>query len=178
MKFEYNLVKLFSLLPQDMIRAILEFDDTYHRTFRTEIFKEQLVHMFWKQSFIKEAVDNMVFSHLENIVKTRRTFMRPANIYVIMAGRMETKHGYRTIGDMRNEIRIVLSPYRNYLRWKMVPKMDNDHANKPWDGCIGNSVNDPRAVWSLLFGAGNVGGQVVKYVTPSAFGHIGDTFWF
>jgi len=185
MKFEYNLVKLFSALPQDMIRAILEFDDTYHNTFRTDLFREQLISVFWKQSFIEDAVYRLVFSNLEKIVKTRQTFMRPANDYVIMAGRFQTKFTYTTISDMRTEIRLILSPYKNFMRWKMIPAQDRQlsYSTKPiaWDGCIGNIAHvrsDPRMFLSLFYGEGSLGGLLVQHETPAEFEHIGDTFWF
>ena len=185
MKFEYNLIKLFSSLPQDMIRAILEFDDTYRNTFRAEIFREQLLSLYWKQSFIETAVYRLVFSFLENIMKTRQTFMRPDNFYVIMGGRFQTKRTFTSVGDMRKDIKLILSPYKNFMRWKMVPVMDKSeyYAKQTivWDGCIGNRLwleSDPSMFLSLFFGAGSLGGQMVKHVTPSEFGHIGDTFWF
>lgn len=185
MKFEYNLIKLFSSLPQDMIRAILEFDDTYHNTFRTEIFREQLIHVFWKQSFVEDAIKRLIFSHLDNIVKTRQTFMRPDNAYVIVSGRFQTKCTYTTVSDLRKEIRLIFSPYKNFMRWKMIPIKDklSHHTKKTiiWDGCIGNNnhiQSDPSMFLSLFFGAGSLGGQMVKNVTPSEFGHVGDTFWF
>ena len=182
MKFEYNLVKLFSALPQDMIRAILEFDDTYHNTFRTEIFREQLLSLFWKQSFVEEAVTRMVFSKLENIVKHRQTFMRPENTYIIIAGRFQTKFTYTTIVDMRKEIRVILSPYKNYMRWKLVPARDV-HTTGPivWDGCVGNVAHirsDPSMFRTLFFGEGSVGGLLEMNKTPPEYGHLGDTFWF
>ena len=182
MKFEYNLIKLFSALPQDMIRAILEFDDTYHNTFRTEIFREQLLSLFWRQSFVEEAVSRMVFSKLETIVENRQTFMRPENAYVIMSGKFQSKFSYKTIVDMRKEIRVILSPYKNYMRWKLVPAREKLSRNPiVWDGCVGNLVHlrsDPSLFRSLFFGEGCVGGLLEMYGTPSEYGHLGDTFWF
>ena len=184
MKFEYNLVKLFSALPQDMIRAILEFDDTYHNTFRTDLFREQLISLFWKQSFIEDAVYSLVFSNLEKIVKTRQRFMRPDNDYVIMAGRFQTKFTFTTIRHIRTEIRLILSPYKNFMRWKMIPAQDRQlsYSTKPivWDGCIGNiaDVQDPQMFLSLFHGEGSLGGLLERHKTPSEFEHIGDTFWF
>jgi hypothetical protein len=141
--------------------------------------------LFWKQSFIEDAVYRLVFSNLENIVKTRQTFMRPANAYVIMAGRFQTKFTYTTIVDMRKEIRVILSPYKNFMRWKMVPAQDRKaaHLAKPivWDGCIGNATHirsDPGMFLSLFFGEGALGGLLVKNDTPVEFNHLGDTFWF
>ena len=165
-----------------MIRSILEFDDTYHKTFRTDIFKEQLISLFWQQSFIQDAVRHVVFLHLEKIVNTRQTFMRPSNDYVIMAGRIQTKLTYVSISDIKNEISLILSPYKNFMRWKMVPAQDRQlpYSTKPiiWDGCIGNIRSDPGMLRSLFFGKGYLGGLLVQHETPSKFAHIGDTFWF
>ena len=182
--YEYNLVKLFGALPMDMIREILEFDDTYHNTFRTEIFREQLVHQFWKQSFIEEAIRDLVYSQMEYYVKHRQTFIRPSNIYIIMAGRLETKSTYHAIKDIRKEIKIILSPFQHFMRWKMIPVQDKStHYENPltiYDGCIGDNINiaNPTTFLSVFFGAGRIGGQTVKNLTPTSFSHIGDTFWF
>jgi len=182
MKFKYNLVKLFGMLPQDMIRAILEFDDTYRGTFQTDIFKEQLLSLYWKQTFVEDTVNRLVFSRLENLVKAKQTYMRPDNAYLIMCGRFQTKCTYSTIRDMRKEIRLIVSPYKNFMRWKMIPFGDKNayHTKKNiiWDGCIGNSIHDPSLFLSLFYGAGSLGGQMTMNTTPAEFAHIGDTFWF
>ena len=180
---KFNWISLFQRLPLDIQRLIFEFDDTYHRKFKTPLFQNQLLDKYWKRKSTVRIVRELVYRRLENIIDERQ-FWNPSNgIFYIINGKMIVSNTYQYVQNIREDVHIYLQPYGKYLRWKLIPSASNlsvyNEKQMIYDGFIGNKVDcSSNAFQTMFFGDGRIGANHLQILDVPKWGqHIGDTYW-
>ena len=185
MIMNYNWITLFQRLPLDIQRLIFEYDDTYRFKFTSPHFKNQILYKHWQRETVSQYVRELVYQRLEFLIMTK-TFWNPDNcIFNAMDGKLFISRIYQEIDDVRKEVYVYLTPYKNYLRWKLIPSASNlrlyDERKMLYDGFIGdqsNIENDPKIFQSMFFGNGRMRGNGLEPLeVPEWCRHIGDTYW-
>lgn len=174
----YNILFFFKHLPNDILRHIFEFDNTYHYYFQKHEFKRELVHTYWNRTCVMNTVKELIFTTLEQFIVERQYWYPTFGAFYIKNGNMFDKNTRRKIRGIRNEIDIFFSTYEtNFLRWKYVYK-GTSHFYKStqllYDGCI---AIHPEPIQNIFYsGRLNALCERVENI-PTWCNHIGSMFW-
>ena len=151
---EPKIFNLFTSLPDDLIREVCEWDDTYRTVFSSKQFTDNVLNAYWTRNYIQKKIKNHIYNTLELYQEEQSQFanrflemnfddicdgtvyfvnqtegMTPDEIDALPG---KTNHVCR---DLRKETTVYFSLFQDVLRWVIIPKTFASKADEYFKRC-------------------------------------------
>lgn len=145
---------IFTSLPDDLIREVCEWDDTYRTVFSSKQFTDNVLNAYWTRNDIQKKIKNHIYNTLELYQEEQSQFANrflemnfddicDGTVYFVNQTEGMTPEEIDALPgktndvcrDLRKETTVYFSLFQDVLRWVIIPKTFASKADEYFKRC-------------------------------------------